>query len=518
MNMVPSTAHLAKKCLGTLLPLLLMGGCVVGPDYHKPDTPVPAEFRAQVTPAESQSFADLPWWSVFNDTALQGLITKGLTSNYDLRIAVSRIEQARAQVDIVESEGNPQVGYGGTAEAANAFVPTPGEKKGRTVTYGRFEGLLNAAWELDLWGRIRHATESAEAHLLGQEDVRRGVMLTLVSDLAADYFRLLELDQELSIAQESARTYKNTLDLFRFRYEAGKDSRLPVERAQAAYEFSNATIHELQRQIGQLENAISTLVGDYPRPIQRGRSLREQSAPRTPTGSTTALLQRRPDILNAEQGMIAANADIGVAVANFFPRIGLSAFLGGDAVNIASAWQTFGVWNLALNLAGPIYSGGRLEAAYQERQAYWDETVSQYKLTVLTAFKETSDALIAQQTLAPQRISLQAEVAALRHSAELALMRYDAGRASYFEVLEAQQQLFPAEDALAQTERDQLVAVVNLYKALGGGWDQREVRPVDQTASTDVSVHAQPIANQVSAPAPAIGSVEQQHAAPGGGK
>src|SRR6476469_3346878 len=195
MNMNPSSAHRAKKCFATLLPLLLMGGCVVGPEYHKPDTPVPAEFRAQITPVDSQSFADLPWWSVFNEKALQGLITKALTSNYDLQIAVSRIEQARAQVEVVESEGNPQVGYGGTAEGANVFVPGVGSRDGKTVSYGRFEGLLNAAWELDLWGRIRHATESAEAHLLGQGDVRRGLMLTLVSDLAADYFRLLELDQ-----------------------------------------------------------------------------------------------------------------------------------------------------------------------------------------------------------------------------------------------------------------------------------------------------------------------------------
>jgi multidrug efflux system outer membrane protein len=182
------------------------------------------------------------------------------------------------------------------------------------------------------------------------------------------------------------------------------------------------------------------------------------------------LLQRRPEILEAEQNMIGANAEIGVAVANFFPRIGLSAFVGEQGINIASSWQTFNVWNAALSLAGPIFSGGRLTEEYHERQAYWDETVAQYKAKVLAAFHETADALVAQQTLGPRRTALQSRVRALQDSSDLALLRYDAGRASYFEVLEAQQQLFPAEDALAQTERDQLIAVVNLYKALGGGW------------------------------------------------
>ena len=488
MNKNASVARLS------LLPILLLGGCVVGPQYKKPDLAVPSEFRAQVTPADSQSFADLPWWSVFKDAALQGLITKALASNYDLQVAVARIEQARAQVDIAESQGLPQIGYGGTAEAANAFVPGILTKNGKsgTTSYGAFEGLLNAAWELDLWGRIRHTTEAAQANLYGQEDVRRGVMLTLVSDLAADYFKLLELDQELTIARDSAETYKKTLDLFTYRFEGGKDSRLPVERAQAAYESANAAIHAVTLQIGQLENAISILVGDYPRTIERGRSLADQSTPQTPTGSTTSLLQRRPDVLHAEQNMIAANAQIGVAVANFFPRVGLSAFVGGDAVHVAGAWQTFNVWNLALNLAGPIYSGGALQAAYHQSQAYWDETVAQYKQIVLTAFRETSDALVAQQTLGPRRIALQGQVAALRHSVDLAVMRYQAGRASYFEVLEAQQQLFPAENELAQTERDQLVAVVNLYKALGGGWDQKEAVPAAQLTSNSAGAATEP--------------------------
>jgi multidrug efflux system outer membrane protein len=219
-----------------------------------------------------------------------------------------------------------------------------------------------------------------------------------------------------------------------------------------------------------MENAISTLVGAYPRMIERGMPLETQTAPETPIGTTTALLQRRPDILGAEQNMIGANAEIGVAVANYFPRVGLSAFVGGQGANVGGNWIGFAPWNVALSAAGSIYSGGRLQEEYHNRQGYWDETVAKYKQTVLVAFHETSDALIAGQTLVLRRTSLESQVRALQNSADLALMRYQAGRASYFEVLEAQQQLFPAQDALAQTMRDQLLAVVNLYKALGGGW------------------------------------------------
>jgi multidrug efflux system outer membrane protein len=472
-----STTRVAKSCLGTLLPALLIAGCTLGPDYKKPELTVPNTFRSEITASDARSFADLPWWSVFDDRALQGIVTQALANNNDLQIAVARIEQARAIVGVAQSQGKPQIGYQASAAGEKGLVLQQNGSAGPLI-YGAFAGLLNATWELDVWGRIRRSTESARANLLAQEDVRRGVILTLVSDLAADYFRLLELDRELSIAEESARVYKSTLDLFTSRFDAGRDSRLPVERTQANYDSSNAEIQDLRRTITQQENAISTLVGSYPKAIERGRPLREQSTPETPIGTTTALLQRRPDILQAEQNIISANAEIGVAVADYFPKVGLSAFVGGQGI-VTENWTGFGVWNAALSAAGPIYSGGRLDAIYHQRQAYWDETVAQYKQKVLVAFQETSDALVARQTLALRRTSLESQVRALRDSADLALMRYQAGRASYFEVLEAQQQLFPAESALAQTERDQLVAVVNLYKALGGGWNATDAEPMD---------------------------------------
>jgi multidrug efflux system outer membrane protein len=459
----------AKQVLLTTLPVMLIAGCVMGPNYKRPPVSVPQVFRDQIGPTDAASIADLPWWSVFDDPPLKALIVEGVGNNYDLQVAVSRIEQARDIVAQAQSEGAPQIGYDLSAAGQKSVVA--GTNSAQSATYGAFGGLINAAWEFDVWGRIKRSTEAAEANLLGQEDVRRGVMLTLVTDLGAGYFRLLELDRELAIAQDSVNSYGKTLNLFTDRYKAGKDSELPVQRSQALYQSAQANVSTLRRLITQQENAICVLVGREPGPIERGRLLTEQTMPPAPVGETTALLKRRPDILAAEQTVVNANAEVGVALANFYPRIGLSALVGGDGVTFGRGVQGFGLWGLALGAVGPIFTGGRLQAVYHQRQAFWDETVAEYRKTILTAFQETSDALIAQQTLVKQRENLEGQIAALRRSVSLAELRYDNGRSSYFEVLEAEQQLYPAEYGLAQTQRDQLLAVVSLYKALGGGWD-----------------------------------------------
>jgi outer membrane protein, multidrug efflux system len=462
---------------GRLAVVLVMAatiaGCKVGPEYRRPDVTPPKDFRSQVAPAEAGSLADLPWWQVFNDKALQGLITQALDGNYDLKVAVARIEQARAQVDVVRADLWPQVGYQANAAREKSFIPLP-QLQGN-VTYNSFQAAINAAWELDVWGRIRRSSDAATAGLYAQDDVRRGIMLTLVSDIAANYFLLIELDRQLAIAQESATVYQRTLDLFNQRFQAGMDSKLGVVRAQAAYNSSNAAIAALSRAIPQQENAICVLLGSYPRAIERGTRLEQQTMPPTPVGLTSDLLQRRPDIMQAEQVMIGANAEIGVAVANYFPRIGLSALYGGQGVRVDDLFKTnFSIWSIAAGLSGPIFQGGRLRANVQAQQAFWDESIAEYKKTVTVAFRETSDALVAQTSLVTQRSALEGQVQANREAVDLATQRYTGGRASYFEVLDAEQSLFPSEDALAQTQRDQLVAVVNLYKALGGGWNLKD--------------------------------------------
>ncbi|KRA83347.1 efflux transporter outer membrane subunit [Altererythrobacter sp. Root672] len=451
-----------------LVPLML-AGCVMGPDYARPDVVQPGEFRSQITPADANSLADRSWWEVFDDPALQNLISQTLQNNNDLSVAVARIEQARAQVGVAKSEGLPQIGVDGFAGGQESFLPTPDEIG--TAEFASVGGVIEAAWEFDIWGRIARQTEAARANLYAQEEVRRGIMLALVSDTASGYFRLLQLDRELAIAEESQAVFKKTHELFTLRFEAGRDSRLPVERAKAALDSTGARIADLKRQIAEQENALSVLAGGYPHAIERGQPLTAQRMPETPVGLTTDLVRRRPDIRRAEQDMIRANAQIGAAIADFYPRIGLSTLAGVIGVNGQGGLDgTFGLWQAGIGLAGPLFTGGRLESIYDERKAFWDESVAQYRQTILVAFRETSDALTAQQTLVDRRASLESQVAAMRQSVELADTRYRAGRASYFEVIEAQQQLFPAEAELARVQQAQLVAVVSLYKALGGGW------------------------------------------------
>jgi multidrug efflux system outer membrane protein len=296
-------------------------------------------------------------------------------------------------------------------------------------------------------------------------------VLTLVSDVATAYFQLLELDRELEIARASAETYQRTLDLFTQRYQGGTDTKISTSRAEASLASSLATIAVLERQIVQQENTISQLVGANPETIERGTPLVAQSMPATPPGLTTDVLKRRPDVMQAEHNMVSANAQIGVAVANFFPTIGLSALYGGESPKIGDIVKnSFSVWNIAGNVSGPVFQGGRLLEQYNAQRAFWDESIAQYKGTIVQSFHEVSDALTAQKKLVEQRAAQERQVAALEQAVDLSLLRYRTGLANYFEVLEAEQQLYPAEDALAQARRDQLLAVVSLYKALGGGW------------------------------------------------
>ena len=451
----------------------------VGPQYERPAVDTPEDFRGRLDPADAASFADLPWWQVFDDATLRSLVDGALEGNYDLQAAVARIDQSRAQIGVAASQFFPQVGYQGTASRTR----TPGgiiapNLPGQTINV--FLGAFNAAWELDIWGRIRRSTEVAQAQYLANDEARRGVVVTLVSEVARDYFQLLELDRELAIAHESAQTYRQTLDVFTKRYVGGTDTKISTSRAEANVQASLSAVAALERQIVQQENAISVLLGTNPKPIGRGMPLVDQRVPVTPLGLTSELLRRRPDIRQAEQAMIGANAGIGVAVANFFPTIGLSTIYGGASNKIGSVLKdSASIWNIAANLSGPIFQGGKLLESYYGQKAFWDETIASYRGTLVQAFREVADALAAEDRLAQQRKAQEAQVAALRDATRLSLARYDTGLTNYIEVLDAEELLYPAESALAQTRRDQLVAVVNLYKALGGGWET----PAEQVAA-----------------------------------
>jgi len=444
----------------------LLQACAVGPNYRRPETPVTESFRGQGV-VEPESIADLPWWGVFDDDELQALIAEALRNNYDLQTAVARVEQARGQLITTRSAIFPQVGYQGTAARSREFLGFTGNR-----TLNAFGGVFNMSWEIDLWGRIRRASEASEAELLATNDARRGVVLSLVSGVATAYLSLRELDVELEIARRATRTFQDTLDLFERQFEGGVGTRLAVERGKAALAQAAAAIPNTERQIVSTENAISILLGWPPTAIPRGNSLTDQHLPpQPPAGVPAAILARRPDVMQAEQTLRSANALIGVAVADFFPRIGLTALYGGQSTELHDVVKPAGnVWQIAASVAGPLFQGGRLIGNYKSAKANWEATKWQYEGTVLNALREVSDALVDAQDLQGVRDENARAVVALQEASDLATIRFTGGLATYFEVLEAQQQLFPAEQTLAQVELAQLLAVVQLYAALGGGW------------------------------------------------
>jgi len=454
----------------------LLSACAVGPDFVKPEPEMPPAYRSELTPSEAASFADEPWFDVFNDLTLRGLIDEALASNYDLRTAAARVEQAQHQVGVTRSELFPQVGYQGQAARGKSFLGPNIDNQ----TFNTFLGAFNLAWELDVWGRIRRATEASEAVLYATDDVRRGVVLSLVSAVATSYFTLQELDLQLEIARNTTQSFTETLELFTRRYKGGVDSKLSVERARAARAQAAATIPQTEQQIVQQENALCTLLGRSPGPVNREPLMTLASVPpQTPPGLPSELLRRRPDVLQAERLIEASNALIGVSVANFFPRLGLTTLYGGQSSDLENVVKTPGViWVIAGTLMGPIFQGGRLTESYREQKADWEATKATYMQTVLNALTEVSNALIAQQKLEEVRVEQEVEVDALRESVRLALLRYNGGLSTYYEVLEAQQQLFPAELGLAQTDLNRILAVVDLYSALGGGWEANDM-PVD---------------------------------------
>jgi multidrug efflux system outer membrane protein len=458
--------------LWCLAAVVLLPGCAVGPNYKRPAVNVPPDFRGAEGAAQQVSIADLPWWDVFKDERLKELIQTALVNNYDLRAAVARVEQARQLAREAKAQYFPMVNYQagaghGQNELAGAIAPNGGE------TQGSFVGALSVAWEADVWGRIRRLNEAARAQYLGTEQARRGVMLSLVSDVAQAYFELLELELELDIAKRTTQSFDETVKLFTLRLEGGVASKLQTSRAEGARATAAASIPELERQIAIKENQICVLLGNNPAGIQHTSKLIDQVIPPDiPAGLPSALLERRPDILVAEQQMRAANAQVGVAIANFFPRIGLTTFVGGVSSPLSDLSTGNAVtWSIAGNVAGPIYQGGALKAQKRQAVAFWEQTKLQYEQTALSAFQDVANALVSRLKFEGVREEQARAVQAYEESVKVALLRYVAGKASYFEVIDAQLQLYPAENALAVAELNRRVVIVQLYRALGGGWN-----------------------------------------------
>ena len=455
--------------------LFLLSGCAVGPNYQRPKVNIPTEYREAERAAQQASIADLPWWEVFKDDRLKNLVQTALANNYDLRIAVTRIEQSRQIAAQARAQYFPFLNYAiSSSDGKNEFVGTVAPNGGQQR--GAFVAVATVAWEADVWGRLRRENEAARAQYLATEEARRGVMLSIVSDVAQAYFELLELDLQLQIAKQTTDSFSQTLKLFTQRLEGGVASKLDTSRAAAALATAAASIPELERQIALKENQISVLLGDNPNPIPHTAQLLEQVVPPgIPTGLPSALLERRPDILAAEQQLRLANAQVGVAAANFFPRIGITSLFGraSSPLSTLSSGQAT-VWSIAGNVAGPIYQGGALKAQKRQSIAYWEQTKLQYEQTAQIAFQDVANALISRQKYEAIRDEQAQAVQAYQDSVKVSFQRYVAGKASYFEVLDAQLQLYPAENALAVTELNRRTVIVQLYKALGGGWNLKD--------------------------------------------
>jgi multidrug efflux system outer membrane protein len=456
--------------LAVLVGLVMFGGCAVGPNYQRPAVQSPENFRFAENQA-TNSLGDLPWWKVFRDPILQGLIGTALTNNYDLKQAVARVEQARDQASAVNAAFLPQAGYGGDlGRGRNALYNSYAALNGRTETSAQFN--LNAAWEIDLWGRIRRSSEAARAQYLATEQARRGVTLTLVSTVASTYFQLLQLDQELVIQRAATNAYAGSYRIFNDRLSNGVASKLETDRAAAALANAAASIPQLEIQIATTEDQLNLLLGRSPGPVARSSLTNQpQLTPEIPAGLPSELLRRRPDILQSEQSLIAANANIGVSVANFFPQLGLTTFFGKASPELSAfSAGSANLWSLGGTLGGPIFQGGQLRAQYRGSKAKFDEAKAAYQQSVLTAFQEVADALVTRQKLAEIYVYDGQAVVALAESVQLATQRYLNGKSSYYEVLQAQQELYPTQRAQVQTQVGELNAVVQLYKALGGGW------------------------------------------------
>jgi outer membrane protein, multidrug efflux system len=450
-----------RKLVCLSLSFFLLAGCTVGPKYKRPTVSAPGNNYLDPSP-QPNSIADLSWWDLFKDPVLQQLIQEALKNNYNVRIAAARVEEERALIGVARSFFFPQVGYGANISGQRA----------PTVPNHTYYGYnLNLSWELDLWGRIRRLNEQQRAVFLATEEAQRGVWLSLVSDLAQAYFELRALDAQREIALETGRSFQETFDLFSKRVEGGASSGLETSRAEGALANVLAQIPDLQRQITAKENQINLLLGRNPGPIPRGALLSAQNdMDVVPAGLPSTLLERRPDLRQAEQEMIAANAAVGVAKANFFPVISLTGLLGGVSPQLSGLVSSGTQWSAAAGLAGPLFTGGQLKSQYRAAQARSDQARLFYQSVATQAFGEVSTALAAHQELAE---ALQQEVRsakAYEESVRLANKRYDSGLSSYFEVIDAKLNLYPVQQFEVQYDLGRKVALVNLYLALGGGW------------------------------------------------
>ncbi len=447
-----------------------LAGCLLGPDYRRPRVEVPSDFPHRE--AEARETANTAWWAQFEDPILDALIAEALANNRSVRIAAANVEQAAAVLAQVRAPLFPQVSAGVTgarqrgtelgATPIPPYVPNP---------QASYQAVAGATWEIDLWGRIRRLSEAARADLLATEEVRRGVVLSLVAAVANGYLQLRAFDGQLVIARRSLDDYGDSVRLFELKFQHGLVPRLNLEQARTQYETAAAAIPQIQSQIAQTENALSVLLGRNPGPIPRGRTIHALVLPAIPAGLPSQLLEQRPDVRQAEQALVAANALIGAARARYFPTISLTGALGQASAELENLFKgPARVWSHAGSVAGPVFAGGAVSGQVRQAEAARNAALAAYEAAIQSAFADADSALVARAKLVEQLQAQERLVAAATEYVNLARLQFDGGVTPYSTVLQAEQQLLPAELALAQVRAALFAATVNIYKAMGGGW------------------------------------------------
>jgi len=446
-----------------------MTGCTPGPDYSRPKVDAPAAFI--YNDKEAIETANTLWWKQFQDPALDALIAEALIHNKSVMIAAANVEKAAAVLMQIRSPLFPQIGYSGSGEKQRVSDSNALSALSVNNPKTAYQTLAGASWEIDLWGRVRRLSEAAQADLSASEEARRGVILSLVGSVAGSYIKLLGLDEQLFIAKRSLAAYGESVKLFENQFRHGQISQMTVEQARTQYETAAAEIPDIELQIAQMENTLSILLGRNPGHVQRAKTIHEIKLPAVPRGIPSDILVNRPDVRQAEQNLIAASAQIGAAKALYFPSISLTGNFGYASTELSDLFQgPSRVWNYGGSLTGPVFTAGAISGQVQQAEAVRDALLLNYELSIQNAFSDVENALVARQKIAEKIQAQERLVKACNEYVRLAKIQYHAGYAPYSTVLQAEQQLFPAELKYAQTRASLFASLAQIYLVTGGGW------------------------------------------------
>lgn len=484
-----------RRCAGAGLLAAALAACTLGPDYKRPALDLPPTWRAE--PSDAADVANTEWWKAFGDAKLDALIEAALTANKDLRVATYRVAEFDARLQVSRSAAFPEVGYVGSAQRQrySEEVPTGGGglQSGVGPIVNNFAIGAVFDWEIDLWGKVRRANEAALAELLASEAARRGVMLTVVADAATAYVQLLELDRQLALLRQSVKNRQEALEVTALKQLGGSATLIAVEQARASLEAEQAEIPPLERDIAVLEAALSTLVGRNPGAIER-RRLDDLLLPQIPVGVPADVLARRPDVMTAEQNLIAANARIGVAKTGYFPTLSLAAAIGLATDNLRWLFaETARTGLIGAGLGGPIYNAGRTEGEVRQAEAFQQQMQTRFEQSVQTALREVESALVARQKSGQREQTLGRQAASQREVSKLTRMRYEGGQSTLLDVLDAELKLQAVERSQIQSRRDTFLALVSVYRAMGGGWMveyDKNHAPADQALASGTAAQA----------------------------